>query len=138
VTLLRDFNVIASDCELEQCDYVVCHELRGDWTTRQRGELLTAARDVLQRLNRSKFIRAALRLNGHDELLAVPIDSNIDLVDFNLTHFFDCGAKMTLERVCRDAEEDVYQSVVSDFGEKRLFVSQGMSRDDFRGGVGYA
>jgi hypothetical protein len=117
VSLLRDFNVVVSDREFEQDDYVIFfYVLSRDRPTGQQGELLTATGDVLQCLNRCEFVIAGLGLNRHHELLTVPVDANIDFVNFNLTHFRDCRTEMTLKRVRRDSEEDVDQSVVPDFG----------------------
>ena len=50
-------------------------------------KLLAATRDVLRGLNRAESVVSALGLNGHDKLLAVSVDADIDFINFNLSHF---------------------------------------------------
>ena len=87
--LLCDFNVVPFHGKLEKSDYVVRHKLSRDRPTRERGKLLTTAGDILRCLNRCEFICAALSLNGHDELLAISIDADIDFVNLNLAHVLE-------------------------------------------------
>jgi len=74
---------------------------------------------------------------GHDELLAVPVDADINLVDFDLPHVLYEGLQMVLQGVGGDTEKDVDQPVIANFGEQRLLVCKRIGGDDFGRGIRY-
>ena len=90
------------------------------------------------RLYDAQAVASAFRLNGKCKLLAVLVDADIDLVDFDLpvSHRLYGRPQMVLKRVRRQAKEDVEQAVIAYFGKERLFVAQGVCGDDLRRRVG--
>jgi len=103
--------------QLENRDYFVRHKLSGDRSADEIGKFLGTARDVLLGLNCAKLIAASFGLDGYDKLSSLAINADINLVDFNLPNAFDGCAKVILHRVAGDAEEQVNQSVVPNFGK---------------------
>ncbi|MNZ79476.1 hypothetical protein D3C78_980800 [compost metagenome] len=115
--LLHDLDLAILQGELEHGDAVVAHELRGYGATDQVGELCLAVGDVLVGLDDAVLIRAAFCLDGDDELAAVAVDADVDLIDFELADALEVGSQVVLQRIRSDAEEDVDQPVVAHLGE---------------------
>jgi len=64
-------------------------------------------------------------LDGKRELLAVLVDADVNLVDFNLrvAHRPDGGAQVILKRIGGEAEKNIEQAVVADLSQQRLFIA---------------
>jgi hypothetical protein len=88
VSFLHDLYLVALERKFEQSNGVVAHELRRNRAAREIWKLLKAARDVLAGLSHSQLVHTSLGLDRYDELLTVPVDTHIDFVDFDLSHFF--------------------------------------------------
>ena len=63
------------------------------------------------------MVTAAFRLDRQNILAALPVDTDIDFVDFNLTDPFDRGTQMVLKRKTQDAEKDIDQSIIANFSK---------------------
>ena len=83
-----------------------------------RAKLLNAAGNVLSGLGDSELVGAALSLHGYDELLAVTANSDVKLVDLDLTHTLHERLKVVLQGIRRDTKKDVDQAVIADLGEE--------------------
>ena len=64
------------------------------------------------------------------------VQSNVELIDFDLADCRHRRAQVVLQGEARDAEKDIDQAVVTNLCEQRLFVAQGIGRDDFRPCIG--
>ncbi len=83
--------------KLEQSDQVVAHELCADRTTDQGTKLGGAERDILFDLHDAQLIPATLRLDGKYVVGSSPVDSNVNLISFDLSDSWDAGPEMALE-----------------------------------------
>jgi len=136
VPFLDYLNLIILKCQFENCNNMVIHELGGDGTAAQPRELLLDEADILSGLDNADLILAALGLNRDHIVASALVDPDVEFVDLDLADPLDRRPKMVLQAVGRQPEEGVDQAVIPDDGEKRLFVVQGISPDDFGGRVG--
>src|ERR1700691_3121946 len=97
--LLHDFHILTLKRKLEHRDGIVRHELGRDGPADEAWKLLIAAGYVLPRLRDAEPIGAALGLNWHNELLAVPVHADINLIHLYLSHILDEGLQVILQRV---------------------------------------
>ena len=74
-------------------------------------------------LNRGELIGAAFRLHRNNELLTVPVEANVHLINLNLPDIWNCRAKVTLKRIGGDPEEYVNEPVVSQLCEQCLLIT---------------
>ena len=61
------------------------------------------------------------------------VESNVELVDLNLSHALDGRPKMVLETIGREAEERVNQAIVPDDCQQGLFVVESVGTDKLWG-----
>src|ERR1035437_9590129 len=94
-------NLIAVERRFKKGDGVVREELRRDGTCDAVPVPLFSLAEsyVLNGLDRSEYIRTALRLNGHDVLRSPAIEPDIDLVDFDLPVVGNFRAEVVLQRI---------------------------------------
>ena len=95
------------------------------------GELLSAARNVLYRLNDGKLVRTAFGLHRNNELLAFTIYPDIEFVNLNLSHIFNGSPKVILQGVGRDSEKGVEKPIIPYSCENGLFLRLRIVRDNF-------
>ena len=99
-----ELHVFAVERQLEHRDHVASHELRCYGAAGKPREFLPAAGDVLRGLYDAQAIVSALRLHGQRELLAVLVDADIQLIDFNLrvpvvSAFLSAGSLLMLMNI---------------------------------------
>ena len=91
---------------------------------------MCTTRYVLLRLHHAVSVAAALRLHGNHELPTMPVNADVNLVNFYLTDPRHGGAQVVLQRERGDAEEYIDQPVVANLREQGLFVAQRVGHDD--------
>jgi len=84
VFFFDELHVFAIERQLEHRDHVASHELRCSGAAGEALEFLPAAGDVLRGLYDAQAIISALPLHGQRKLLAVLVDADVHLIDFNL------------------------------------------------------
>jgi len=99
----------AAFLEGEERDLLAADELRGDGAADAVGELRRAHGDVLLDLHDAVAVVATLRLHRENVVRALAVDADVDLVGLDLADVADLGAQVALQRVARDAQEDVDQ-----------------------------
>jgi hypothetical protein len=84
--LPHDRNFVPIESGFKKRDSVVCKKLRrdGPWDTIAVSLFSFAECYILNSLNRSKNIRSALCLNGHDVLCTPAIEPNVKLIYLDL------------------------------------------------------
>ena len=117
--------------QFEHGNFSFRHELDGYRTAKKVWKTFLTPSDVLNRLDDAMLVVTAFCLHRNDELAPVFVDSHIDLVDFNLPDVGDFRPKMVLERIGSNSEKQVDQTIVADFGKKCLFVTKGVTTNDF-------
>lgn len=130
VLLFHNLDFVVLHGEFEHGYSVLGHELCGNGAAYQIGKFRLAVGDILVGLDYAVLVRAALGLNGDDELTAVAVYAHVHFVDFDLADALEVGAQVVLQRVGGDAEKDVDQPVVAHLGEQGLLVAQGVGGDD--------
>lgn len=100
---VNNLNFVIFDGQFEHRDSTVTHKLRRNGTTNKRGKFLTATSYVLLSLHDAVFIVSTFCLNRDHELAPVPVDSNINFINFNLSNIFDSRSQVILQRICRYA-----------------------------------
>ena len=76
-------------------------------------------------------------LNRNHELPTMPINSDVNFVYFDLPNLLNCCAQVVLQRIRGNAKEYIYQPVLSDFGQKRLLITQRIRTNDFWCRIGH-
>lgn len=128
--LRRDGNPTLARFELEKRDDSFVHELSGDGPADQQGKLGCADREILLDLYYVEFVFATFGLNGENVMRPLLIYANMNLIGLHLTHVWNGGAQVVLERIASNAAEYINQPVVSDLREKRLLVAESVLGDD--------
>lgn len=110
-------------------------ELRGHGATDEFRKSGFTERHVLLDLHDVQRVASALGLD-RDYVLAAPrVDSDVELVGLHLADVGHRRPEVVLERVARDAQEDVDEPVVAHSGQQGLLVSEGVHRNDARCGI---
>jgi hypothetical protein len=79
-----DRGLMTPPCGVEQGDHAVFHELRGDGPAPHAGKLLLDEPDILRRLHNADLVLADFRLHGDDVMAPVRVQTDLQLVDFDL------------------------------------------------------
>lgn len=87
-------------------------------------------------LHNAMFVRATLCLNRHHKLPAVAIQSDIDLIDLDLSDILHRCSQVILEGERGNPQKHIDQAVVTNLCQQRLFVAQCVGSDDFGSGIG--
>lgn len=108
-----DENPVIGKSQFKHCNALIFHELRRNQAANQVGKLPAAVKVILLCLNGSKLVASSFCLHGNDILRSVPVQANVNLVDFQLSDFFHVCTQMILKRISGDAEENIDQTVVA-------------------------
>ena len=82
--------------ELKEGDDGVLHELCADGPTDEVGKLVPAQPYVLPNLDQTELVLFALRLHGENVMGSPPVDTDIDLISFDLADVRNGGSEMAL------------------------------------------
>ena len=92
-----DPNALGSLFELEENNDSVGNKLRSDGPANKVGKLMLTSTQILFNLDDAHSVGPALGLNWEYIMRPLLVQSDINLIDFNLSHVRDGGAKMVLE-----------------------------------------
>src|SRR5712692_6851518 len=96
VLLANDTQALIALLKLEHCDHACLHELSGEGSADQGGELVSTHRDVLLDLHDAKLVVAAFGLDRKHVVRSLLVHANINLVGFGLPHVRDGSPEMVL------------------------------------------
>ena len=85
VLFVDHFYFAVDNHQFKHRDAIIGHELSGNCSAHQIRKLLRATRDVLLRLHHAVSVTAAFRLHGNHKLATMPVDADVNLVNFYLT-----------------------------------------------------
>ena len=128
-------NFVIFHGEFEKGDLVARYELRRYRAATQSRVFFSAAAYVLRRLHDRYLIVSALGLNRNHEVTTVLVHPYIKLVYFNLTYAFDRSPEVVLQRISREAQEDIDEAVITDLGQQGLFIVEGVGGNNFGGAI---
>lgn len=97
--------------KLEERDDAARHELRPDRPAVESGKVLSAQSEILLDLHHAHPVLSPLGLHREHVMRAVAVEADIDFVGFDLPEPFDPAPEMTLQRVSRQAGEDIDEAV---------------------------
>ena len=124
VALFDNPHLLALNCELEKGNGAARHELRGDRSTSQAGKSFFHPANILGRLHDSDLILTTLRLNGNHVVTAMPVETDVQFVNLDLTDPLDRRAQVILQAIGGQPQKRIDEAIVADDGQQRLFVVQ--------------
>ena len=77
---------------------------------------------ILQELRDSQLIALLLALHRDDEVLCLPVRSDIQLINFDLADLIQLGAQMVLKGIRDTTAEKINQPVVANARQYGLFI----------------
>src|SRR5438105_269499 len=99
--------------KLEKRNHALSHELRSYWPAKQRLKILGAKRKVLFDLNNTHAIFPAFCLHRQNIMRTVLVESDVNLIRFNLPKSLNAASQMTLQGISRETSENVDEPVIT-------------------------
>ncbi len=99
VSLFHNFDLTSLKSQLKQSNDILSHELGCYCAATDTGKILFDKSYILRCLHNTNLILATLGLNGNNVVTASFIDTNVELIDFDLANVLHCSAKMVLKAV---------------------------------------
>ena len=127
--LRHDSDIIPVFLELHERDDILLHKLRAYRAANQVWQFSGAKGDVLLDLHTAEFIAASLGLYRDDIVGAALVDSHVNFVGFDLSHFLYGSPEVVLQRVAGNPQENIDQTVVANPSQQRLLVAERIFRD---------
>jgi hypothetical protein len=122
MALLNYLHGLVVQHQFKQRDYAVFGELRRDCPALHAWKLLFGVPNILRSLDHAYLVLPTFGLHGNDVMTTALVDADVEFIDFDLSYALYRRAQMVLQTVCGQSEECVYQPVISDNRQQRLFV----------------
>lgn len=121
--LVDNFHFIGVYCQFEHCDTLFAHELSRYRSAKQLWKFLDTASDILLRLDHAMFVISSLCLNRHHILSTVTVNTDVNLVNLDLSNTFDCRSQVILQWKSCNAQKQVHQPIVTYLCKQGLLIA---------------
>jgi len=111
--LLNYQDLIALYGKFEKSYYVIFHKLGRNRPTNQSRKFRLTAGNILSRLHWRKLVGTTLGLYGNYKVSAISIQTDVNLIDFDLPHASNLRTQVILQGICGQTEENIDEAVVS-------------------------
>lgn len=109
---------------------ILAHD--ADWPADQLWKPGTCEERETDGLAEDQPLALLLCLHRQNESLAVFIHAHIKIIDFNLTVSLDVSSYVRLEMKARKTSEDIEDPIISNHGQRPLFIAREVLGHDLR------
>ena len=134
---INNFDIAILDGKFKHRYLIFAHELCRHSTASQTWKLLRTANDILLSLNYPVLITPPFGLYRHHELASVPINTNINLVDLDLSYMRHSRPEVILKGKGSNSQKHIYKPVIANLCQQRLLISKCILTNNFGGSIWY-